>query len=293
MKKLFLLFSCLFAIGMASAQDGKSFNPGRSSGPDFVVKSGNDTIWCKILDVNDDVVQYQVRKNGLRETNTIARKYVVDYKIDDEASDLALPETEVKEKNSSFRLAFAAGYAYRAGKVIQTRNADLDQLSNDLRHGYALDAEIQYYFNQKYGISLNLNYVNSNGEVKEVHIPTFGNIPGYKETQHILFVGPAFTTRHDTKQWLFTGSIGLGPLFFVDVMESKSSRLHGTSPTFGINYGIGAEYKLSSCWAAGLKLSATNGSTKSLTITGVKSEFDEVFNLSSYMISAYFSFRTK
>ncbi len=263
-----------------------------SHAQDIIVKAENDTVQCKILQVSDESVRYQTLNNGVLEQHTLPRKYVLAYALGENQSNhdaTAMPE---KSKLSSFRLAIAGGYARRLGKILKTNDPAADQVSRDLANGFALDTEIQYYFNDVYGMALNVNYVRTYGEGQNVHVQDM-TISDYRETQHILFVGPAFAMRYDTRKWLITSSLGLGPLFYTDKMLLNRNELKGTNVSFGMNVGLGAEYKLSSHLAAGLKLSYTVGSVNSLKVNGQKMNFEDPFSLSTLMISAYASFRTR
>lgn len=250
---------------------------------DFIIKTKNDTIKCKILHIDDEIVEYQIQNEDIQEKHTLARKYIMDYNISEDRNDSKTNETPQKE--SFFRLAFAGGYANRLGKLIKSDNNTLNQISKDLKNGYALDAECQYYFNKTYAIGLNINYTNYKGKAKS-------NIR-YQETQEILFIGPAFAILEETKHWLTTCSISLGPLFFTDKIRQSTSDIKGTYTSFGMNLSLGTEYKLTPNQAAGLKISMTGGNIKSININGKKVSLDERMNLSSIMISAYTSFKIK
>ncbi len=280
MKKIILFLLAVSGVFTCYAQD-------------FIVKAENDTVRCKILDVNEDAVMYQTLNNGVTEKHTLSRKYIVSYTMGDGGADAAVDGIDKKTTVGSFRLAVAGGYAGRLGQLQKTNNPNLDRISDDLTKGYSLNAEFQYYFNEIYGIALNLNYVHSSGKGQNVNIPNFGSVADYRETQKIFFVGPAFAIRYDTKNWLITSSIGLGPLFFTDRMWMDQQEIQGTATTFGMNLGVGAEYKLSRQWAAGLKLSMTSGTIDSINVEGTKVSFDDKMSLSSWMIAAYISFRTK
>ena len=209
-------------------------------------------------------------------------------------------EVELEKKNPrDFRLALAGGYFFRTGRTEKSGDVKLDNISSDLSRGLGLDVEVQYFFKPMYGIALNFNHNRSSAKEKNVSIPfADGDVycNQYNEIQTTTFIGPAFAMRHETKKTLFTASVALGPLFFRDEMKLSASQgigsLVGTTTTFGVNVGIGLEYKLSQKMAAGVKLSQTGGTINSIKISGVKYDYEEALSIGSLMLSGYVSFRT-
>ncbi len=264
-----------------------------SQAQDFIVKHRNDTIRCKILDVNDDYIKYQIKSNDVKITASINRKYVSSYFIDDNYESEVVDNESNKEKKSSFRIAFAGGYGYKLGTVLESGDTKSDKMSKDLKSGYDLDGEIQFFFNERHGIALNVSSMCSSAQTNHMYIDGYGTASTYKETQRVTFVGPAFACRYDEKDWLFTGSVGLGALFYNVKMEPDEYSLTGSQTSFGMNLGIGAEYKISKHIGIGLKIGYILGSVNSINIESQKVDFDEPMSLSSFMIGGYLSFRTQ
>ncbi|MDR3287579.1 MAG: outer membrane beta-barrel protein [Prevotellaceae bacterium] len=256
---------------------------------DIIVKTTNDTVRGKILKIDDDNIQYQTSKDNVITNHTISRKYVSTFEVN------AQPEivTNEKIKQSSFRLTFASGVAFRYGETERTGNLQLDNISDELKRGFGIETEIQYFFDKNYGIAFNLNYAKYSATVYGGYIVShdIGVSKTNKETQTILFLGPAFAMRYDIEKWLFTATAGFGALFFSDNI-SLVPKDKATCTTFGLNIGVGAEYKLSKHFSLGLKISSTMGSTKSLYMDGTKYTSSEPLSLSSSMLLAYISFRT-
>ena len=123
---------------------------------DIIVKSTNDTIYRKILNVDDENIQYQTSKNNVTTNHTIARKYVSSFE-----TNAQVQSTENEQpKKSSVRLALAGGIALRGGNLIKSGDTQFDRISKDLETGFGLEAEFQYFFNENYGIAFNVNYAN-------------------------------------------------------------------------------------------------------------------------------------
>ncbi|GHT48826.1 hypothetical protein AGMMS49982_00900 [Bacteroidia bacterium] len=207
-------------------------------------------------------------------------------------------------KQSAFRISIGGGYAKGIGEVLKYGDVVLDKMSEDLTTGFGLEAEMQYYFNWKkkdafsYGIGLDFNYVHTKATAFFTFLPTTG-VPNvsYLETQSYTYAGPAFAMRYDWDDWLCTFTLGCGAVFFTDYAEidsgGKNIKGRSTTPAFGSNIGISADYKISPNWGFGLKLSATGGSVDEIDWNGVKVNFEKDISLSSWMISGIVSFRTK
>jgi len=281
MRKLviFLIFS--FAALSASAQD-------------LIVTINNDTIHCQILKVDSVSVEYQVIKNGIRERNTLPRRFVTDFKIA-ERNQNAVDPANVKwsvPQISRFRWSFAPGYAYRLGKDPETSGyAQFDRLYERLRNCFSWETEIQYYFNSGHGIALNINGIHSSSSALNVYVPEYGQASQCKLKQQIIFIGPAWATRYEADKFLFSGCISLGPIFYAETLMPDHYSAKMTAVSFGMNYGIGGEYKLSPDWAMGLKIGYTLGTASNFKIGGQTIKSEDPVSLSSFFIAAYFSFR--
>jgi hypothetical protein len=125
-----------------------------------------------------------------------------------------------------------------------------------------------------------------------VYVPEYGQASQCKVAQQIIFVGPAWATRFETEQFLFSGTISLGSIFYAESLMPDNYQAKMTTVSFGLNCGIGGEYKLSPNWAMGLKVGYTMGTASEFKINGQTIKTEEPVSLSSLFISTYLSFRT-
>ena len=182
------------------------------------------------------------------------------------------------ENYKNFRFTIGGGYAHWLGENQGTGGSSLDQFSSDLRHGYNLEAEAQYYFHEYVGVGLNTNFVkHSKDEMSEL---------GIRETDKMLFVGPTCNFRYESGKWGLYSGIGLGAIFYNGEVDLSSTHATVKHTTLGLNYGISGEYRLSKTVGAGLKLSYTAGSFKI-------DNTNDRFSVSNLMITGFISFRTK
>ena len=282
MKKLLLCVWVLFVVGVSvSAQD-------------LIVRMNNDTIYCKIQQMSEDDIQYQIRTEGMTESNTIPRRYVKSFFIAAEGEgEEEVPVWVAGKTERRFRLAFAAGYAARLGEILKTGDPRTDDLSKDLSRGIAVDVEAQMFLKEQWGVALNVNHVRASTEGAGVPIPGYGMAYQYKESQQITFIGPAFACRHNERKLQVTGSLGLGALIYRDKIIMDGMGFIGKATTVGLNFAVGAEYMFSPSMAGGLKLSETLGAINEMSVNGITGSFDGKLSLSTFMISAYLSFTSR
>lgn len=202
-------------------------------------------------------------------------------------------EYEVVESYKDFRFSLGGGYALRLGKIYDSGDAKLNEMSKKLRHGYTVDADAQYFFKESWGLGINANWVASNTSGSDVTLPGVDRtINNYEETQNMLFVGPSYASRNETDKFLLVTTLSVGPLFYLDRMTLDGVAVDAKKTTLGVNAGIAGEYKLNATTGLGLKLSYTLGSINSVNIEGQNVDMDEKINVSNLMITAFISFRS-
>ena len=85
----------------------------------------------------------------------------------------ATPQREVEYeqsvKHKDLRIAMGGGYAMRSGSVLKTGNKTVDDMSNKLHHGFAIDVEGQYFFKETWGIGFNANTYSSSTSGGWIH----------------------------------------------------------------------------------------------------------------------------
>lgn len=201
-------------------------------------------------------------------------------------------EYQTPQNYKDFRFAIGGGYAYRLGKVEKTGNTALDDMSKKLRHGFAVDADVQYFFKETWGLGLNANYCSASTSGNNVTIPGTDITGNYKETQNFIYVGPSFVGRNESDKFLLLTNVGIGPLFFNADMNLNGRNLIGRKTTLGLNAGIAGEYKVSGKTGIGLKLSYVMGTIDNMNVEGQNMKSDEKISVSNLMATVFVSFRS-
>lgn len=196
-------------------------------------------------------------------------------------------------KYKDFRFALGGGYALRAGNVQKINDKVIDDMSAKLRHGFTVDADAQYFFNQTWGVGLNANmgsFSTSGGNFKIPGVE--GTINDYKETQRLIYVGPSFASRMESDKFILLVTIGFGGVYYMDDMNINGVELNLNQTTFGTNISISGEYKLNNKLGLGLKVSSTAASIDSMNFQGQKIETEEKVSASNFAASVFLSFRS-
>jgi len=264
------------------------------SAQDWIVTANKDTIQCQILKVDSISVEYQILKNGFLEKNSLPRKYVLDFAITERNQNNLNASNVIwtPQQFTRFRWSFAPGYGYRLGKDPETSGyKQFDDLLKELTNCFAWETEIQYYFNQGNGIALNISGVHSSASGSNVNVPEYGLASKLKYKQQIIYVGPAWAVRIETNKFLFSSCFSLGPIFYAETLMPDFYSVKMTAVSFGINYGIGGEYKVSPDFAMGLKIGYTFGAAENFKINGETFKAEDPVSLASFFVTAYFSFR--
>lgn len=199
-----------------------------------------------------------------------------------------------EDSYKNFRFTLGGGYAYWIGKQMKSGNEALDALSSDLRNGYNLTMDVQYFFQEHSGIALNGYFIERSVSASDV-LPIPGATEyinaGYKEKNRLTYVGAAYVYRWENNKWGFYLSGGFGPLFYhnksglFDVnLSDKTNSFNKVA--FASNLSVSGERRINRYLGAGLKVALTAGTIK------IDNMADRM-SVSDLMFSGFISFRTK
>ena len=306
---------------------------------DLIITALRDTIRCKITEMDSISVKYEiVNGNEVKSVGILWRKIVSDIiieqkdvathaEIEDKSEitsfieiedkpeitnfieiedtvpkpEFRTPTVVVKPKReyTTFRWAFASGYAKRLSQIPERKSGNDGYVSlfKNLTNSFSWESEMQFYLNQRNALALHVSGVHSSvsKDRASVTIPDFGDFYSYRLNQSMIYVGPAWAKLFETEHFLFSCSLSLGALFFTEIqypygtstLESNKKR----SVAGGINYGIGGEYKVLRSCAIGLKLGITLDSVSFFEIGEPSFKSQIPVSWSSFHLAAYISFK--
>jgi hypothetical protein len=287
MTKLFYLFllGCWVVSIPANAQD-------------IIVKSNNDTIFCKIIEVSDSIIQYKTAKNHRITTNSISTKYIANYFLADSTTtdNKIVQNMELPNYQPALWVSASGGYSWMMGKLLKTGNSNVDALNEELMNGLLIEASAEYFFkwkpnNTNYGLALNMVY--NRHAAKGFNIPVFdlGVANNYSEVLSKFYVGPAFAMVGDYKNIKTSGVFGLGILHISDKMNADYISINPSTIVLGTYVGCKFDYKLSPQDAIGVHLTMVTGSYDELKSDEVTVTFSEKMSASSWHILLAYSHR--
>ena len=290
---------------------------------DYIVTWNNDTINCRIIDIEKNHLRFQTTKDGKETVNYIKMENILSFKANEHITnrikeynnkqqvieEMPVLESDKEEITSDkaykelTRIALGGGYSKRLGKVMKTGVKELDQLSKDARNGFALEVDLAYYprFREtnsiNYGVALNFSYVNSSANAENFYIidPQTNKekyVHDYKEKQNIFYVGPSFSMLWDYNEWMFTGNIGLGVGYYINHFTTNGSRDELTSTFVSSLISFSGEYKVSSQLGLGLKLSLSGGSFEKGYLNGIKAKMSDRMSAYSLLLSGIISYNS-
>ena len=315
MRKFFVLMIASVSVTSLSAQD-------------LIVTLFRDTIPCQIIKMDSISVVFQtVKKDGTREGRTLARQFVTYFRMGEQnvANPAEIETTEEKPvitdsavmtgsrpeitnpvslprskpEFTTFRWAFAAGYAKRLSKIPEIKhgkNEDYVELFRKFTNNFSWETELQFYLNKRNTLGLNVSGVHAGVSPSgNITIPGFGDFYNFKLRQRMIYVGPAWAKLYETNRFLFSSSLSLGVLIYTETQwpygtaSSFSEKKHSVAG--GINCGIGGEYKTSSNSAIGIKIGTTLDSVSLFKIGDLNFKSQIPVSRSNLFFAAYFSFR--
>jgi len=214
MKRFYLLFLAAFLTShLVKSQD-------------FIVKRNNDTVFCKILEIADDKITYQITDKNAATTKSINTRYVANYGVTENEDTSLETKFEQPQKTSAFFLTFGGGYSRQGGKNEHIGDHNVDELNDALFNGIALETSADFFpswkeENSNCGISLNLLYNNHSGKGSNIPFYSFGGTANhFKITNIRTYVGPAFAWFSDFSKVKMGGLFGLGAIHLTQKVNS-------------------------------------------------------------------------
>lgn len=195
---------------------------------------------------------------------------------------------EEQQKSYRTRITLGGGYTYRLGKIEKSGYKDADDFMKGLRNGFNLDFDFQNYFDDSWGLGLNISYaLQSKKHNGDLSIPG-GVVYDYKESHSYIYVGPQFVARAENDKWGFYMGAGIGPIFyFISAKERRGKTLDISKTAFGSYLGLAGEYRITQSFGVGLKLSAIAG------MANVPELGNDKQNVSNFHLTGFISFRPR
>lgn len=195
-----------------------------------------------------------------------------------------------------FRIVVNGGYSYRVGKVPDAFSGETRDYMKKLKSGFNVGADVQYYFNDEWGVGLKyLRFQSSGSGVIPIETPNGRVRTNTADNIGISFYGPTFCgrvyTTKDYSQALVVGA-SLGYMHYRDNGGVFTYPVTITGGTLGSGLDVGYDIRLTRKLYAGAQISYMAGTLTRVTVDqGSQRETrtlkdDEKENLSYLSISA-------
>lgn len=197
---------------------------------------------------------------------------------------ISAQSSNLERDYKNFRFQVGGGYAYWLGDDYNWGDHGWNSYNSDLRHGFNVDVEAQYFFHRFLGIGIHGNFARfSNSDSKYVEA---------SETDKMFYAGATFNGRFLYKKWGFYAGAGVGPLFYSADGEYRRIPISYSKTVFALSANVACEYQIADYMGAGIKLSTIVGSYSNHSY-GYGYDYDDRISTSTFSISGFLSFRTK
>ena len=248
---------------------------------DKIITLDKDTINCKISKVTRKTVFFNITSSGVTTSGNLPLDSISGYLIQ--------AETEYKKdsgiSSESFpRLRFGAGGGL--GYLLASSSDAEDEMKSlgfdpDLVHSYYTDlksglfanAELAYFFNQKYGAGLKYKFFDTSSSIEGYVDPHDGvNLyyTTFKEQVYVNYIGAAFLFQEfidSKKSFKLNSSYSVGLANYRNEAEVMDQFYLLKGKNIGLDISLGLEYFITSGISVGTDLSVFYSKIQKMTLS--------------------------
>jgi hypothetical protein len=234
---------------------------------DLIITDMGDSINCRINKIDDENIYFSLGYKG-RKRNTmmsleLVKKYEYGYFDNKETSFSNITWYSGYKRT---RTAFNFGWSYRTAQVENGLETLIERYFRELRTGFHISSDLNYYFTEYFGIGLKYSFFKSSNEMENVRV-TFEDgtekIGKIKDDISIHFIGPSFNIRllSGNRRNAFYSGFSAGYVRYInDCLIVDKYFLKGK--TIGFSGDLGFDLGLSENVSLGLVISYTLGTLK-------------------------------
>jgi len=216
-------------------------------------------IMAVLLLVTIQVSEGQIIEQGSSpETVTFVQAYPVD------------ATNRTSSKLSRMSLMLDAGYNWRTAKISDDLNDFQKHLVKQIKSGFQWNGSWSYYFGKKKlcGVGLKFQQFLVSNETYGEDRDT-GKTGVLRFADRITYIGPAYMMQLPLgkSNFLFDICGSIGYIGYKSKQSFVDEKVTVSGATVGVHSAVGLSYKITSKWAIGCKMSATNGALFEYTLT--------------------------
>ncbi|WP_172826933.1 outer membrane beta-barrel protein [Flammeovirga sp. SJP92] len=250
MKKIFFTFICFTYVTFSFAQD-------------LIVTVGNDSISCKIDEIYNDHIYFNLEHKKELKSSLLPLNRVTYYEYGFYNPHTITTSSPTKKPLPKFRFSINGGMSYRLSPVDNSLGPQLKSHFDALKLGYTLGANASFFFNDFFGVGLKYSFAHASHEVQLT-----GNT-SLNDVVKMNYIGPSFMARiaSDKNNNAFIFGAGFGYLNYLN--RFKLTGYHPVTisgETLGLNLAAGYDFDISDILGVGIQVDLVLGSLTTIQI---------------------------
>jgi len=248
MKKTVVLLLIIFSAHSVFSQD-------------LIVTLSNDSLNCNITQIESDYIHFDYVYNEEVRNSVLMISTLKTYQ------EKFYSESELPTRRNSnidyprFHIIISGGGSYLFDPMLSDVNEIFKDYYQELKMGYNLGVDVNYYFNKTIGLGIKYNYFNSSSSDKGSSSGDgFTSAWDISENIMINFAGPTFLARFLSKKNgnAFIIGVSVGYMWYKDdAVFFEPAIVSGN--TFGLNIDASYHISLSEKFFLGFSVSSTLG----------------------------------
>ena len=249
---------------------------------DLIVTLTNDSLNCEITQIDSEFIHFNIVYSKEVRNSVLMLSAIKNYQKNFYSKSKIDSQNNSDTDYTQFHIILSGGGSYLFDPIPENAEGDIKEYYQDLKMGYNLGLDVNYYFNKTIGVGLKYNYFNSTGS-SQGSSSNGGTNSEWDISQDIMinFAGPTFLARFLSakNKNAFIIGVSVGYMWYKDDAVLLDPAII-TGNTFGLNIDASYHISLSNKFFLGFSVSSTVGYLASIDIDdGVKTE---TFDLESF-----------
>lgn len=235
---------------------------------DLIVTLTNDSLNCEITQIDSEYIHFNMVINKEVRNSVLMISAIKNYQENYYSKSKIPSQNSSSMEYARFHIILSGGGSYLLDPIADNVSDELRVYYEDLKMGYNLGLDVNYYFNKTIGIGIKYSYFNSSSSSKGTS-DRDGIISEWDISENIMinFVGPTFLARFLSKNNKNAFILGLSVGYMIykdDAILLDPVIISGN--TLGMNIDASYHISLSNSFFLGISVSTTVGFLNSITI---------------------------
>lgn len=252
---------------------------------DLIVTLTNDSLNCEITKIESEYIHFNMTNNEVVRNSVLMVSAIKSYQENFYSKSKSPSKQNSNTEYARLHFIISGGGSYLFDPVPNDVIDEIKDYYENLKMGYNLGFDVNYYFNKTIGLGLKYNYFNSSSSSKGSSSGNgFTSVWDISENIMVNFAGPTFLARFLSKKNknAFILGVSVGYMWYKDdAVFFDPVIVRGN--TFGLNIDASYHISLSDKFFLGFSASTTLGFLDSITFDdGQNTETFNFDNFSDY-----------